>query len=421
MEIFLVGGAIRDELLGFPVKDRDWVVVGAKPEHLINLGFKQVGKDFPVFLHPDTGEEYALARVERKSGHGYHGFEFDTRPDITLEEDLSRRDLTINAMARRQGGPLIDPYNGLEDLKARRLRHVSFSFSEDPLRVLRVARFAARLAHLGFRVVDETLEVMTDVTISRELLHLPGERVWKEVSRALMEKSPQVFFMVLHECGALSDLFPWLADLDGIPQPADHHATVDALTHQWRCLAQAERQKAPLTVRYALLCHDLGKAMTLPTDWPDHNGYERHSETLAHEVSSYMNVPKEMAEAAVLLARWQRQVKNVLRLRPATVSQLLQSLDTLRRPRRLKFLLEATEICFRTCAADPKAPFPQGAFLRGAANAVRNVDVAGLQEAGLTGSAIARAREEKRIRLIKEYKKEFNKQWKKAKKDASSR
>lgn len=411
MDIYLVGGAVRDELLGLPVKEKDWVVVGATPEQLINLNFKPVGKGFPVFLHPETHEEYALARTECKSGHGYHGFEFHTAPDVTLEEDLSRRDLTINAMARHEDGPIIDPYHGRRDLKARLLRHVSEAFPEDPLRVLRVARFAARYRWMGFRVADETLEMMTRVTASGELQHLPGERIWKETSRALMEKSPHVFFMVLHDCGALSDLFWELANLDGIPQPPDHHPTVDVLTHQWRCLAQAERQKLPLTVRYALLCHDLGKAMTLPQGWPDHRGYERHSEMLARGLSERLKVPTEMADAAIMLARWQRQVQNALRLRPASILKLLNNLDALRRPRRLKFLLDAAEACFRACAADPRASFPQIELLRRAAEVVRNIDGAGLREAGLQGAAIGRALEEKRIRAIKSLKKELTAKW----------
>lgn len=412
METYLVGGAVRDELLGLPVKEKDWVVVGATPEQLIAEGFKPVGRDFPVFLHPRTGEEYALARTERKSGHGYQGFQFHTDPSVTLEQDLARRDLTINAMARRPGGPLIDPYQGRRDLKARLLRHVSPAFAEDPLRVLRVARFAARYRWMGFRVADETLALMTRVTISGELRFLSPERIWKEMSRALMERSPQVFFTVLHDCGALAELFPELADLDGIPQPPDHHPAVDALTHQWRCLAQAERQKLSLTVRYALLCHNLGTAMTPPEGWPEHRGHERHGETLARALSERLKVPKEMRDAALVLARWQKQGQNALHLRPASLWQLLHNLDALRRPRRLKFFVDALEACFHTCRADPRAPFPQGAFLLGAAEAVRNVDVAGLREAGLSGAALGQALDEKRVRALKTHKKEFTNQWK---------
>ncbi|GAA5130106.1 multifunctional CCA addition/repair protein [Alloalcanivorax gelatiniphagus] len=407
MDIYLVGGAVRDELLGLPVKERDWVVVGATPQQLIDQGFKPVGKDFPVFLHPETREEYALARTERKSGHGYTGFLFHAEPDVTLEQDLIRRDLTVNAMARTADGKIIDPFGGKRDLKARLLRHVSPAFTEDPLRVLRVARLAARYRWMGFRVAEETLELMTRITISGELAHLPAERVWKETNRALMEKSPQAFFQTLHDCGALAELFPELAHLDGVPQCPDHHPTVDVLTHQYRCLAQAARQKLPLTSRYALLCHDLGKAETPPDGWPEHKGHERRGEQLAREMSERLRVSRELADAAVTMVRWQRRAQRALKLRPADVWEMLHNLDVLRRPRRLKFFLSACEADARTCAADPRAPFPQGEYLAGVAEAVRKVDVTGLREAGLAGQALGHALDEKRLKTIKEYKKEF--------------
>ncbi|MFP1681250.1 multifunctional CCA addition/repair protein [Alloalcanivorax sp. C16-1] len=411
MDIYLVGGAVRDELLGLPVKERDWVVVGATPQQLIDQGFKPVGKDFPVFLHPDTREEYALARTERKSGHGYSGFVFHAEPDVSLEQDLIRRDLTVNAMARTADGEIIDPFGGKRDLKARLLRHVSPAFTEDPLRVLRVARLAARYRWMGFRVAEETLELMTRITISGELAHLPAERVWKETNRALMERSPQAYFQTLHDCGALAELFPELAHLDGVPQCPDHHPTVDVLTHQYRCLAQAARQQLPLTSRYALLCHDLGKAETPPDGWPEHKGHERRGENLAREMSQRLRVSKELADAAVTMTRWQRRAQRALKLRPADVWEMLRSLDVVRRPRRLKFFLAACEADARTCAADPKAPFPQGEYLAGVAEAVRKVDVAGLREAGLAGQALGHALDEKRLKIIKEYKKEFLERW----------
>lgn len=411
MDIYLVGGAVRDELLGLPVKERDWVVVGATPQQLIDQGFKPVGKDFPVFLHPDTREEYALARTERKSGHGYSGFVFHAEPDVSLEQDLIRRDLTVNAMARTADGEIIDPFGGKRDLKARLLRHVSPAFTEDPLRVLRVARLAARYRWMGFRVAEETLELMTRITISGELAHLPAERIWKETNRALMERSPQAYFQTLHDCGALAELFPELAHLDGVPQCPDHHPTVDVLTHQYRCLAQAARQQLPLTSRYALLCHDLGKAETPPDGWPEHKGHERRGENLAREMSQRLRVSKELADAAVTMTRWQRRAQRALKLRPADVWEMLRSLDVVRRPRRLKFFLAACEADARTCAADPKAPFPQGEYLAGVAEAVRKVDVSGLREAGLAGQALGHALDEKRLKIIKEYKKEFLERW----------
>lgn len=411
MDIYLVGGAVRDELLGLPVKERDWVVVGATPQQLIDQGFKPVGKDFPVFLHPDTREEYALARTERKSGHGYTGFVFHAEPDVSLEQDLIRRDLTVNAMARTADGEIIDPFGGKRDLKARLLRHVSPAFTEDPLRVLRVARLAARYRWMGFRVAEETVELMTRITISGELTHLPAERVWKETNRALMERSPQAYFQTLHDCGALAELFPELAHLDGVPQCPDHHPTVDVLTHQYRCLAQAARQQLPLTSRYALLCHDLGKAETPPDGWPEHKGHERRGEQLAREMSQRLRVSRELNDAAVTMTRWQRRAQRALKLRPADVWEMLHSLDVVRRPRRLKFFLAACEADARTCAADPKAPFPQGEYLAGVAEAVRQVDVTGLREAGLAGQALGLALDEKRLKVIKEYKKEFLERW----------
>ena len=411
MDIYLVGGAVRDELLGLPVKERDWVVVGATPQQLIDQGFRPVGKDFPVFLHPQTSEEYALARTERKSGHGYGGFTFHAEPSISLEQDLIRRDLTINAMARTADGEIIDPFNGRHDLKARILRHVSPAFAEDPLRVLRVARFAARYHWLGFRVAEETEKLMSEIVLSDELKHLPAERVWKETSRALMERSPQVFLQTLHDCGALGELFPELADLDGLPQCPDHHPTVDVLTHQYRCLAQAARQKLPLTCRFALLCHDLGKAETRPSGWPEHRGHERRSEVLARKFAERLKVPKDIADAGVNMARWQRRAQRAFNMRAIDIWEMFRALDVLRRPRRLKFFLNACEADARTCAADPKAPFPQGEFLNGAAEAVRQVDALALREAGLAGPALGRALEEKRIKAIRDYKREFTEQW----------
>ena len=411
MDIYLVGGAVRDQLLGLPVKERDWVVVGATPQQLVDQGFKPVGNDFPVFLHPDTREEYALARTERKSGHGYGGFVFHTDADVTLEDDLIRRDLTINAMAKTPGGEIIDPFNGKRDLKARILRHVSPAFAEDPLRVLRVARFAARYHWMGFRVADTTLELMGDIVMSGEMTHLAAERVWKETSRAMMERSPQVFFQVLHECGALAELFPEMANLAGNPQSPDHQPTLDVLSHQWRCLAQAARLKLPLTSRYALLCHDFGKAETPPDGWPEHRGHERRGMHVAKTMSQRLRVPKEMTDAAMTMARWQSRVQRVLKLRPPEVWELLHNLDVLRRPRRLKFLVDACEADARVCSADYKTPYIQGAFLLGLSEAVRDVDVAGLREAGLTGPALGRALDDKRIKRIKEYKKEFLEKW----------
>lgn len=412
MDVYLVGGAIRDELLGRPVRERDWVVVGATPKELILQGFKPVGNDFPVFLHPETGEEYALARTERKSGHGYRGFKFRATPKVTLEQDLVRRDLTINAIARSNDGTLIDPYNGQRDLQDRVLRHVSDAFVEDPLRVLRVARFAARYRSLGFRIADETLELMTRITLSGELRYLTPERIWKELSRAMMERSPQAFLSVLHDCGALADVLPEIANLDGVPQPLDHHPSVDALHHLYRCLMQAEHQKLSLTARYALLCHDLGKTMTLPASWPGHRGHEHYGETLTKELSGRIKAPLEMRETALLLVRFQRQAQNALHLPNGALFQLLKDLDALRRPRRMKFFLDAAEACFRACNAERDKPFPQALFLRGALDIMRGITGSALKEEGLSGPELGQALEEKRIQALGKYRKEFIKQWK---------
>ncbi|MCG8393841.1 MAG: multifunctional CCA addition/repair protein [Pseudomonadales bacterium] len=407
MKMYLVGGAVRDELLGLPVKERDWVVVGATPEEMQARGYRPVGQDFPVFLHPSTQEEYALARTERKSGHGYGGFTFHAAADVTLEDDLVRRDLTINAMARDEDGTVIDPFNGRADLKARLLRHVSPAFAEDPLRVLRVARFAARYHRLGFRVADDTLALMQQLTDSGELDYLVAERVWKETRRALMEQAPQVFFQVLHACGALAVLFPELADLDGVPQPEQHHPEVDTLTHQWLCLEQASRLALPLEARYAVLCHDLGKGETPPQEWPRHIAHEIRSARLAETVSQRLRVPKDAATLATLVAEYHTHCHRALELKPATVWKLFQALDVLRRPERLDGFLGACEADARGRTGLEQRPYPQVDYLRGAARAARAVDVAALRAQGHEGAALGKAIEKARIHAISEYKKQW--------------
>jgi len=411
MKIYLVGGAVRDALLGLPVTERDWVVVGATPDEMQAKGFRPVGQDFPVFLHPKTQEEYALARTERKSGHGYGGFSFHAAPDVSLEDDLVRRDLTINAMAREEGGQVIDPFNGRHDLKARLLRHVSPAFAEDPLRVLRVARFAARYHWLGFRVADDTLALMRQLADSGELDYLVAERVWKETSRALMERDPQVFFQVLHACGALKVLFPELAALDGVPQPEKHHPEVDTLVHQWLCLEQASRLNLPLTARYAVLCHDLGKGKTPEEEWPRHIAHEIRSARLAKTVSKRWRVPKDAATLAALVAEYHTHCHRALELKPATVWKLLKTLDVVRRPERLEEFLLACEADARGRTGLEDRPYPQVDYLRGAAQAVRNIDVAALRKEGNEGPALGEAIEKARIHALSHYKSEFKKTW----------
>jgi tRNA nucleotidyltransferase (CCA-adding enzyme) len=342
VKIFRVGGSVRDEILGRPLVDRDYAVVGATPEEMIAKGFRPVGRDFPVFLDPDSGEEYALARTERKSGRGYRGFTFHVAPDVTLEDDLGRRDLTINAMARDADGTLIDPYGGERDLSAGILRHVSPAFAEDPLRVLRVARFAARFS---FEVAPETEALMRSIAACGELATLTPERVWQELSRALMEPRPSRFFVVLRRCGALKQLLPEVDALFGVPQPVAHHPELDTGVHVLQALDYAAAAGDALPVRYAVLAHDLGKGATARADWPRHIAHEQKSARLAEAISERLRAPADCRELAVLTARYHGTVHRAAELRPATLLDLLLATDALRRPERLAWLL-------RACAAD---------------------------------------------------------------------
>jgi tRNA nucleotidyltransferase (CCA-adding enzyme) len=342
MKIYRVGGAVRDELLGRGIADRDYVVVGATPEEMLTQGYRPVGRDFPVFLHPESGEEYALARTERKSGRGYHGFTFHVASDVTLEEDLGRRDLTINAMARDADGTLIDPYGGERDLSAGILRHVSPAFGEDPLRVLRVARFAARF---GFAVAPETEALMRSIAAGGEIATLAPERVWQELSRALMEAHPSRFFVVLRSCGALKQLLPEVDALFGVPQPVAHHPELDTGVHVLQALDYAAAAGDALPVRYAVLTHDLGKGATASEDWPRHIAHEQKSVRLVEALSERLRAPADCRELAVLTARYHGTVHRASELRAATLLDLLLATDALRRPERLAWLL-------RACAAD---------------------------------------------------------------------
>ncbi|HKW81807.1 MAG TPA: multifunctional CCA addition/repair protein [Casimicrobiaceae bacterium] len=342
MKIYRVGGSVRDELLGRPVTDRDFVVVGATPEQMIAAGYRPVGRDFPVFLHPQTNDEYALARTERKSGRGYHGFVFHTAPDVTLEADLGRRDLTINAIAHGEDGELIDPYGGVADLDAGVLRHVGPAFAEDPLRVLRVARFAARF---GFRVAPETEALLRAIVAGGELATLTPERVWQELARALMEARPSRFFEVLRGCGALAALLPEVDLLFGVPQPPAHHPEIDAGVHLLQALDFSAAAGDPLPVRYAVLAHDLGKGTTARAAWPRHVAHEARSVALAQHLSERLRVSAECGDLARLVARYHADVHRAAELKPATLLDLLLAADALRRPERLDGLL-------RACAAD---------------------------------------------------------------------
>jgi tRNA nucleotidyltransferase (CCA-adding enzyme) len=403
MQIFKVGGAVRDQLLGRAVVDIDWVVVGATPEQMRAQGFRPVGDDFPVFLHPQSGEEYALARTERKSGHGYSGFVFHTSPDVTLEEDLLRRDLTVNAMAIAADGTLHDPYGGQADLAARVLRHVSPSFIEDPLRVLRVARFAARYAYLGFRIATETLELMRTLAESGELEHLTAERIWQEFAHALMESNPEVFIQVLRDCGALKVLLPEVDALFGVPQTAEHHPEIDTGVHILSVLQQCVRFAQPLNIRWACLLHDLGKGTTTPEQWPRHIGHETRGLPLIKKVNKRFKVPNETAQLALLVGEYHTHAHRALELRPATLLKLLMAFDIMRRPQRFADFITASEMDSRGRLGLEDRLYPQADYLRGAAEVVRAVNVKPLLEQGLQGAELGIALNAERLLAVQSY------------------
>ncbi|TDF82961.1 multifunctional CCA addition/repair protein [Pseudomonas sp. H9] len=404
MQIYKVGGAVRDRLLGQPVSDIDWVVVGASAEQMQALGYRPVGADFPVFIHPKSGEEYALARTERKSGRGYGGFTFHASPEVTLEEDLIRRDLTINAMAEDEQGNISDPYNGQKDLQARILRHVSPAFAEDPLRVLRVARFAARYASMGFTVAPETIELMRQLSESGELQALTAERSWKEISRALMEDQPQVFIQVLRDCGALKELIPELDALFGVPQPPAHHPEIDSGIHTLAVLEQAAQHQQPLSVRWACLLHDLGKGLTPEAEWPRHIAHEHRGLKLIKAVNQRFKVPRECQELAMLVGEYHTHCHRALELKASTLLELLQSFDVYRRPQRFEEFIAACEMDARGRKGLEQRDYPQAQYLRGAAAAARAVQVQPLVQKGLTGQALGEALKGERLKALKAYK-----------------
>jgi tRNA nucleotidyltransferase (CCA-adding enzyme) len=402
MKVYLVGGAVRDELLGRPVTERDYVVTGATPADLAAMGYKPVGRDFPVFLHPRTGEQYALARTERKTGPGYYGFDTRFSPDVTLEEDLARRDLTINAMARTDGGELVDPHGGRRDLEGRWLRHVSPAFVEDPLRVLRVARFAARYAPLGFRIAPETLELMRTIIGSGEMTALVPERVWAETERALGEARPREYFEALRACGALAVVFPEIDVLYGIPQPPRWHPEIDTGLHTMLALEAAADMSPDTTVRFAALVHDLGKGTTPRELWPKHTGHEERGVALVERLCERLRVPAEFRDLAVMAARQHAKVHRIAELRPATVLDLLEQVDAFRRPERFERLVLACEADARGRGPDLRiAPYPQAALLRGARDAAAEVRLAPDVLARETGPVIAERLRTARLAAIK--------------------
>lgn len=398
---YLVGGAVRDYLLGLPVKDRDWVVTGATPEDLLRQGFKAVGSNFPVFLHPQSGEEYALARTERKTAKGYHGFQFYAAPEVSLEEDLARRDLTINAMAQDTHGNIIDPYGGQADLTARLLRHVSAAFSEDPVRILRVARFAARFAALGFNVAAETLALMREMVAAGEVDALVPERVWQETARALSEPTPARFFEVLRECGALAVLFPEVDRLFGVPQPPQYHPEIDCGIHTLLVLDQAARLSSEPEVRFAALCHDLGKGLTPAEILPRHHGHEHLSHVLTTQLCERLKVPNRFRALAEHVAAYHGHIHKARELRPQTFLKVLEATDAFRKPQRFAQLLLACEADARGRTGFEDRPYPQAAIFREVLTACVAVDVQAVLAEGFQGAAIREELQRRRLQAIR--------------------
>ena len=399
MRIYIVGGAVRDELLGRPVADRDYVVVGATPEDLLARGFRPVGRDFPVFLHPETQAEYALARTERKSGHGYHGFTFHTAPNVRLEDDLARRDLTINAMARSETGELIDPYGGRADLAARLLRHVGPAFAEDPVRILRLARFAARFA--DFRVAPETLALMRTMVESGEVDHLVPERVWQELARGLMEHAPGRMIEVLRACGALARLLPEVEALFGVPQRAEYHPEIDSGAHVLLVLGAAARLGLSLAGRFAALTHDLGKGNTPPSEWPRHHAHEARGVPILDTLCARLRVPADCRDLARLMVLQHGKLHGAGALRPATMVRVMETCDVHRRPARFAELLLACQADHLGRLGAAAAPYPQAELWQRAAGAFRSIDAGAVARACATPAQIPAALHQARVAAVR--------------------
>jgi len=406
MKQYLVGGAVRDELLGLPVIDRDWVVVGSTPDEMLALGYKSVGKDFPVFLHPTSHEEYALARIERKTGPGYHGFTFDTTASVTLEEDLSRRDLTINAMARRDSGELVDPYNGKQDLDNKILRHVSGAFVEDPVRILRVARFMARLIHHGFTVAEETMALMREMARNGEANNLVAERVWQETQAALCAQTPTAFFNTLRECAALKIILPEVDALFGVPQTEKWHPEIDSGIHTLMVLEQSTLLSQEIDVRFAALCHDLGKATTPRDVLPSHYGHEERGAKIATSLCKRLRVPKKISDVAVLTARYHTHTHRMRDLNASTLVKLLQSLDVIRKPERFEYFLLVCVADARGRLGFENTDYPQASILSEAADEFRRIDTATIAKQTVNKSTIAEKITEVRVKTLKQWRKQ---------------
>jgi tRNA nucleotidyltransferase (CCA-adding enzyme) len=402
MQVYLVGGAVRDALLGLAVKERDWVVVGGTREELLRRNYREVGRDFPVFLHPETHEEHALARLERKVSPGYRGFTVEFGPNVTLEEDLARRDLTINAMAQAGDGTLIDPFGGRQDLDTRVLRHVSPAFAEDPVRILRVARFAARFAPLGFRVAPETLALMRAMVERREVDALVSERVWQETEKALREPKAAEFFRVLRECGALQPIYPEIDALFGVPQPAQWHPEIDTGLHTLLVLDQAALLSPEPAVRFAALVHDLGKGTTPHDEWPRHRGHEERSVSLIEALGRRLRLPGEYRDLAVIVARYHGIVHRAFELKPTTILEFLERADAFRRPERFAQALLACEADSRGRTGLENIPYPQREYLQAARDAAAAIKPLPEEIAALSGAKIAEHLHRRRAQTIAE-------------------
>ncbi len=405
IKTYLVGGAVRDELLGYPFTEKDWVVVGATVEDMVSAGFLQVGKDFPVFLHPQTKEEHALARTERKTAAGYKGFDIHATSEVTLEDDLIRRDLTINAIAKDKNGEFIDPYNGMADIQNKVLRHVSIAFAEDPVRILRIARFMARYAHLGFSVAADTMALMKGMVSAGEVDALVPERVWQEMKKALTEKTPSAFITTLRDCGALARIFPELDCLWGVPQPEQHHPEIDTGIHTMLVLEQACKLSTSPQVRFAALVHDLGKGTTPKSEWPRHVAHEARGAEIVKKVCLRLRIPNEYRDLAERTARFHLHYHRALELKSTTLVKTLEQLDAFRKPERFAKFLLACEADARGRPGFETIEFPQGDYFRRALKAAKNIDIAELRSLGFENQALAEKIRQARVSAVKSLKK----------------
>jgi tRNA nucleotidyltransferase (CCA-adding enzyme) len=407
MKTYLVGGAVRDEILGYPFKEKDWVVVGASVDDMISAGYRQVGKDFPVFLHPETKEEHALARTERKTAAGYKGFDVHATPEVTLEDDLLRRDLTINAIAKDESGEYIDPYNGIDDIKNKILRHVSDAFAEDPVRILRIARFMARYAYLGFTIASDTMNLMKKMVAAGEVDALVPERVWQEMEKALTEQTPTEFITTLRECGALNHIMPELDCLWGVPQPEEHHPEIDTGTHTMLVLEQACKLSDDPQVRFAALVHDLGKGATPEEEWPHHITHEARGADIVKKVCQRLRIPNDYRDLAERTARFHLYYHRALELKPATVVKTLEQVDAYRKPERFEKFLLACEADARGRPGFENKDYPQSDFFRQALDVTRDININELRDLGFENMALANKIKETRINAVTELKKNF--------------